>query len=280
VLAIQSGEPGPVAQCVAGIDIAIWDLRARRAGKPLWLYLGGATSEISVYASGINPEHPETMAEMKQSEGYRAFKLKVGFGEERDLSNLTAMRAAVGQSSKLMVDANQAWSVETAIRMARCMDQYDLKWIEEPLRADRPFIEWDHLARSSSIPLAAGENFATEAAFEAAIAARALCVIQPDLAKWGGISGCLPIARKIIASGLEYCPHFLGGGVGLLASAHVLAAAGGDGMLEIDSNPNPLRTLTCRPLNTIREGRATLSELPGIGVEPDLNELRAFAVRV
>jgi D-galactarolactone cycloisomerase len=82
------------------------------------------------------------------------------------------------------------------------------------------------------------------------------------------------VARAIRATGLRYCPHYLGGGIGLLASAHLLAAVGGDGILEIDANPNPLRTETCGPLTAIREGRARLTDAPGLGFEPDLARLR------
>src|SRR5207248_10481105 len=127
----------------------------------------------------------------------------------------------------------------------------------------------------SRAPLAAGENIAGAAAFDALFAARAVTVVQPDIAKWGGISGSLPVIRHIHDTGLRYCPHYLGAGIGLLHSAHVLAASGGDGLLEVDSNDNPLRTLLCGGLNRIEDGIARLGEQPGIGVEPDLAALRA-----
>jgi L-alanine-DL-glutamate epimerase-like enolase superfamily enzyme len=118
-----------------------------------------------------------------------------------------------------------------------------------------------------------------DAAFAAALDEGVLDVVQPDLAKWGGLSACLPLARRIRAAGKRYCPHYLGGGIGLLASAHLLAAVGGDGMLEIDANPNPLRSLLCGPLEAVDAGRVSLPEAPGLGVEPDLAALAAFAVR-
>lgn len=275
VLAIQSGEPGPVAQCIAGIDIALWDLAARRAGVPLWRLLGGAGPEVAVYASGLNPDAPGEVAAERRAEGYTAFKLKVGFGAERDLANLRALRAELGDGARIMVDANQAWSLEEASRMAPRLGEYAPDWLEEPLRADTAWTQWKALAAASPVPLAAGENIAGHAAFDEALAARALRVVQPDIAKWGGFTGCLPVARRILAAGARFCPHYLGGGVGLLASAHLLAAAGGDGMLEVDANPNPLRTELCGPLGQVRAGRAALGEAPGLGIEPDLRALRA-----
>ena len=277
VLAIQSAEPGPVAQCIAGIDIALWDLNARRQKQPLWKLLGGKSPKVPVYASGLNPTNPEKPAEQKLAEGYRAFKLKVGFGRERDLANLKALRAVVGELP-LMVDANQAWDLDTAIEMAEAFAPFNLGWLEEPLRADRPWSEWQQLASRTATGLAAGENLAAFPAFERALESHALAVVQPDLAKWGGLSGCLPVAKKILGHGMRFCPHYLGGGIGLLASAHLLAAAGGDGMLEVDANPNPLRTLACGPLGRVVDGAAVLGEAPGLGVAPDLDALRKYGV--
>jgi L-alanine-DL-glutamate epimerase-like enolase superfamily enzyme len=276
VLAIQAGEPGPIAQCIAGIDIALWDLAARRARAPLWRLLGGSNPEVGVYASGLNPDSPERLAEERRAEGHTAFKLKVGFGTKRDLGNLQALRAVLGDDASLMVDANQAWAPDEARRMAQRLGVFGLQWLEEPMRADSRPEEWRALAAASPVPLAAGENFAGHAAFHDALAAGAFGVLQPDMAKWGGFSGCVPVARKILAAGARFCPHYLGGGVGLLASAHLLAAVGGGGLLEIDANPNPLRSECCGPLARVTAGRARLDEAPGLGIEPDPGALRAL----
>lgn len=278
ILALQSGEPGPFAQAIAGVDIALWDLYARRAGEPLWRALGGTASSVRVYASGLNPDDPARLAAAKRNDGYTAFKLKVGFGRERDLGNVRALRDALGSACELMVDANQAWTLDAAVDMARRLEGCDLGWLEEPLRADRPWSEWRMLRTSTAIPLAAGENMAGDSAFDAAIAADALAVIQPDIAKWGGFSKNLPLARRVHAAGRRLCPHYLGGGIGLLASAHFLAAAGGDGLLEVDANPNALRSSMCGPLESIAGGRALLTDTPGLGGEPDLAFLARYAV--
>ena len=265
VLAIQSGEPGPLAQSIAGVDIALWDLAARRAGEPLWRMLGGTSPRIRVYASGLNPDGPEKLAASRRDEGYAAFKLKIGFGADRDLANLRALRATLGADAELMVDANQAWSLQDAVDFVPRLGEFNLRWLEEPLRADTPWNDWHVLARHTAIPLAGGENLGSDDAFDTALHEKALDVVQPDMAKWGGFSGCLPVARRILEAGLRYCPHYLGGGIGLVASAHLLAAVGGDGLLEIDANPNPLRALTCGPLNRVERGTATLDDSPGLG---------------
>lgn len=266
VLAIQCGEAGPFAQAIAGVDIALWDLLARKQKTPLWKLLGGTSPTIRVYASGLNPTSPELLAQQKHSEGYRAFKLKIGFGAKRDIANLEALRKELGDDVDLMVDANQGWSLDEALATALQLEKFALTWLEEPLRADRPWEEWRRVKAACRMPLAAGENIYGADGFDRALASQTLSFVQPDMAKWGGFSGCRPVADMIAAKGATYCPHYLGGGVGLLASAHLLASAGGEGRLEIDANDNPLRTLLCGPLNEIREGRATLSDRPGLGI--------------
>ena len=276
-LALQAGEPGPIAQVIAGIDIALWDLAARQAGLPLWRLLGGSRNRIPAYASGINPDRAVEQAEEAKAAGFRAFKLKVGFGREIDLANLEALRARLGPDAPIAVDANQAWDLDEAIEISQALARYAPLWLEEPLAADSRVEDWQRLAAASPIPLAAGENLRGVTAFVAASASGALAVVQPDLAKWGGISGCLPLARRIVGAGLRYCPHFLGGGIGLLASAHLLAAAGGDGLLEIDSNANPLREGLAAPFPPLEDGHFVLSDQPGLGVAPG-PEVERFAI--
>lgn len=279
VLALQCGEPGPFAQCTAGIDIALWDLAAQAADQPLWHMLGGHSPAFAVYASGLHPNDAPERAAACQAAGHRAFKLKLGFGPERDLGSLDALRTALGPAATLMADVNQGWTLAEALDMAPALDRFGLDWLEEPLRADRPWSEWQALAARASTRLAAGENIAGETGFQAAIASGAVGVVQPDVGKWGGFTGTLPVAQRILSAGLRYCPHWLGGGIGLLASAHLLAAVGGDGMLEIDANPNKLRTALAGPLNQVSDGRAVLTEAPGLGTSPDLDALQPYRVR-
>lgn len=278
ILAIQCGEPGPLAQVLAGIDQALWDLAARHAGLPLWRLLGGHNPTISAYASGLGPSGATEAALAHQARGYRAFKLKVGFNAQDDSDNLRALRLALGDDARLMVDANQGWSRDEALRACPRLAESGLDWIEEPLRADAPEAHWREVAAATTVALAAGENIMGIERFEQAIASGSLGVLQPDVAKWGGISQCLPVAQMALAAGLRYCPHYLGGGVGLAMSAHLLAAAGGNGMLEVDSNPNPLRDLLWPALAGLRDGRVTLGEEAGVGPPPELAALEEFSV--
>lgn len=269
-IALQCGEPGPIAQILAGIDAALWDLGARRAGKPLALHLGAtALKPLAAYASGINPSAPERVVERTRQLGYNAFKLKLGFAE--DARNLVTLEAMLGDDETLLVDLNQAWEPDEALELLPALARRRIGWIEEPMPADQPAEAVRALQARSIVPLAGGENLCGEAAFTAMIEHRALGVLQPDLAKWGGSSGCRRVAIAALQAGLRYCPHYLGGGVGLLHSAALLNAVGGDGLLEIDANPNPLRDGLV-PIPTLdNNGRLTLFDAPGIGCEPELD---------
>lgn len=277
VLALQSGEEGPVSQLIAGADMALWDLVGRRSNLPLWELFGG-TATVPVYASGLNPVEPEKLAARKRDEGYRAFKLKVGFGLDRDLVNLATLRKLLGADVPLMVDANQAWDVETAISAAQQMARFDLAWLEEPIPADAPPSDWTRIAEASPIPLAGGENIRGLHNFSRAVEQNVLKVVQPDLGKWGGFSACIEIGRQARTQGKMFCPHWLGGGIGLIASMHLKAAVGGDGYVEVDANDNPLRDLLGRPLPAPSQGLVELSRRPGLGVDPDLLSLSPFRV--
>jgi L-alanine-DL-glutamate epimerase-like enolase superfamily enzyme len=275
VLALQSGEPGPFAQAIAGIDLAIWDLFARRQHKPLWRLLGGNGPTIKVYASGINPTGARETAEAALARGHRALKLKIGFEPAADRANLVALRDLVG-NGVLAADVNQGWSLERALQLAPQLAEFNLAWLEEPIRADRPWSEWKTLRNAVTVPLAAGENMASRASFDQAVGDDVLRVVQPDIAKWGGLSLCGPIARDILTADKIFCPHYLGGGIGLLASAHLLAGVGGSGLLEVDANDNPLRDRFAGPVADLRDGAVTLSEEPGIGPAPDLAAIARY----
>ncbi|MEP7064310.1 MAG: mandelate racemase/muconate lactonizing enzyme family protein [Betaproteobacteria bacterium] len=276
-MVIQCGEPGPFAQVAGAIDQAMWDMAARRAGVPLWKHLGGARDHVNAYASGLGPDRVVDVALAKRAQGFRAFKLKVGFGAERDRRNLADLRAALGAAATIMVDANQAWDPSQAPARIAELAPFGPLWVEEPMLADESAQAWRTLAAASVVPLAAGENIRGRAAFDAALDGGWLRFVQPDVGKWGGISGCREVAAHAASRDVTLCPHWLGGGVGLAASLHLVAATGSAASYaEVDANPNPLREEVLEV--ALADGAAVLGSAPGIGVEPDLRRLRAYLV--
>ena len=277
VLAIQSGEYGPIAAVVAAADQALWDLAARRRGVPLRRLLdAGARDRIPAYASGLNPDDGPEMACRARAAGHRNFKLKVGFGEETDRGNVEAIRRSMGAGERLFVDANQRWDLETAERAAGWLADADVGWLEEPIPADRPDAEWHRLRTAMRLPLAGGENLTDHGLIDRALGW--LDIMQPDVGKWGGVSDNAAIGRRALARGRIYCPHWLAGGLGLLHSANILAAVGGDGLLELDVNANPLRDAVIGGALKVENGHVRLPDGPGLGVEIDPEAMASWRV--
>ena len=278
ILGLQTGEQGPLAQCIAGLEIALSDIEGKQKNLPLWKMFGGVKDTVPVYASGINPTNPEIIVADALASGYRAFKLKIGFGDVCDHENLTTLRKLLGFECDLMADANQAWQVNEIEQKLALLEPFRLKWLEEPIAADRPLSEWQSVKDHATMAIAAGENIQGQHNYDIVLSNDILGVVQPDLAKWGGMSKTINLARLIMASGKLYCPHYLGGGIGLVASAHALAAVGGDGMLEVDINPNPLRSELVGDMLEKTPGFATLGTGAGLGYEPDMAKIADFRV--
>ncbi len=277
VLAIQSGEYGPVAAIVAAADQALWDLAARRRGVPLRCLLAAdARDRVPAYASGLNPDDGPEMAVRARQRGFRNFKLKVGFGDSTDRGNVAAIRRDMQEGERLFVDANQRWDLETAAAAAGWLADEGVGWLEEPMRADTPDADWRRLRAAMRLPLAGGENLTDHDLIDRALGW--LDIMQPDVGKWGGVSDNTAIARRTLAAGRIYCPHWLAGGLGLLHSANILAAVGGDGLLEMDVNPNPLRDAVTGGALQVADGHVHLPDGPGLGIEVDLQAMAGWSV--
>ena len=275
VLAVQAAEPGPISAVLAATNQALWDLAARRQALPLRRALNeNAAETVPVYASGLNPTDSVEVAVRAREAGHRAFKAKIGFGDDVDRRNLHGLRLTMKEGERLFVDANQRWSLGEALAQITMLEAMEVDWWEEPMLAEASANDWRVLRDSTLLPLAGGENLRDMDAFRTAFSY--LAFVQPDLGKWGGIDGCLAIARSALKHNCTYCPHWLSGGVGLMHSAHLLAAAGGDGLLEVDANPNPLRTCIVDPATGIFEGKLHMIDAPGIGIESPIDDLSEF----
>jgi L-alanine-DL-glutamate epimerase-like enolase superfamily enzyme len=210
--------------------------------------------------------------------GFRAFKAKVAFGTETDIAVVSGLARDLRPGERLMVDANQGWDMPEARRAVPRLGAYGLGFIEEPIPADRPAAEWAELAMLSPVPLAGGENVMGYENFAGLINNGHHGVVQPDLLKWGGVTGAFAIGRRAVAAGRSYCPHWLGSGLGLLAAAQVLAAVGGPGLLEHDVMENPLREALAQPFPRVKDGRFPLPDTSGLGVEPDVSAAAPWLV--
>ncbi len=216
------------------------------AGRKLCALFGVQGNSVKAYASGIHPKEASERVQVAHDHGFTSFKVKVGFGAEIDKAGLVSARDIIGDRHQLMIDANQAWrSPQEAAENINALSRFDLSWIEEPLRANVAGTDWQTLRGMIDVPLAAGENLPTLDAVDAYWQKSLFSFMQPDIGKIGGFTGLLRIFgnRDTDESSTQrvYCPHWLGGMVGLAASAHLLTVVGDAGLLEVDVNENPIR---------------------------------------
>lgn len=207
------GRSGVATQALAALDIALYDLKAKRAGLPLAKFLGSHRDSVRTYnTSGgflnASIEEVKERAARSIAEGIGGIKIKVGLPDSaQDLRRVAAVREHIGPDVPLMVDANQQWDRSTALRMGRKLEEFDLTWIEEPLDA---YDAEGHAALAAALdtPIATGEMLASVGEHERLIATRACDIIQPDAPRIGGITSFLRLATLADQAGLDLAPHF------------------------------------------------------------------------
>jgi L-alanine-DL-glutamate epimerase-like enolase superfamily enzyme len=250
---------------LAAVDTALWDLRCRRDGVPLWVAVGGARDRVPVYDTEggwlhLAGDELVASAVASQRRGMRGVKLKVGKPTAaEDAARLRAVRDAVGDGFDVMVDANQSFTGAEARRRAAAFADLDLAWFEEPLPAE-DVAGHERLARATSIPIAVGESMYSVGHF-AEYAVRGACgIVQADVARVGGITPWLKVAHLAEAHGLAVCPHFL-------MELHVSLAAGVANGRYVEHIPQ-LRAVTTAELPIV-DGFAMAPAAPGLGIAWD-----------
>ncbi|QII08300.1 mandelate racemase/muconate lactonizing enzyme family protein [Rhodococcoides fascians A25f] len=255
------GRSGVATQAIAAIDIALWDLKAKRAGLPLAKLIGSARDSVQTYnTSGgfLHTPIEEVMenAAISLANGIGGIKLKVGQPDWRtDIARVTAVREFLGDDVPLMVDANQQWDRPTAQRMGRILEQFDLVWIEEPLDA---YDAEGHaqLARSLDTSIATGEMLASVGEHVRLIETGAVDILQPDAPRIGGITQFLKLATLAEHHNLQLAPHFA-----MEIHLHLAAVYPLQTWVEHFDWLDPLFD---EHLET-RDGRMHLSARPGLG---------------
>jgi D-galactarolactone cycloisomerase len=278
---LDYGQKGTMVAAISALDIAFWDLKARAAGVPVYRLLGGAEVEsIPCYATGFYFTDGDldakfaAEAERYLADGFGAVKMKVGLGVERDAGLVGHVRRAIGDKTRLMIDANHAYTATEAIALGRRVEQYDIGWFEEPV-SPLDLCSYVEVKRKLRIPIAGGEAEYTRFGFEPLLRHRAVDYAQPDLCACGGISEGMKIATLASIYGVHVTPHAWGSAVGLAAALHFYAVLPGpparvppaDKLLEYDRTENPFRTaLVAEPIRFDR-GRLFVPQGPGLGIE-------------
>lgn len=266
---------------LSGIDMALWDIRGKACGWPLYRLLGGASRPVPAYAGGLSLsfQEPAQLVEEAQAlvrSGYRALKLRGGDTVARDLQRARAVRAALGDDITLMFDACTMYGWPEAAQVAPRLAELGIAWLEEPF-PPHELGAYRRLARHTPLPLAAGENHFLRHDFQTLLAEGLIAYAQPDVSKCGGITELLRIAALASAHGVPVCPHSATTSLNFATSIHLLAALDNPGWFEADASPvNPFRNELCSEAWQLDEqGCVRPLDKPGIGVEVDEAMVRA-----
>ncbi|GAA2107043.1 mandelate racemase/muconate lactonizing enzyme family protein [Microlunatus panaciterrae] len=262
----EAGGGGVTSIAIGGLDLALWDLQARAAGRSVTSLIGRQHQAVTVYGSGVNLHYEldelTDQAHRWVAAGYPGVKMKVGSPDlSRDVERVAAVRRIIGPGRKLMIDANQRWDLPSATRAMAALEPFDLHWIEEPFRADdtAAYIAFRQRTR---VPIAAGENVHHVYRFRDLITAGAIDVVQPNIIRVGGITPFLRIAQLARGFSLQLAPHLLTD-----LSAQLAAVLPERVWVEeVEDTSFATLGLVTEPTPVIRSGeQLIIDERPGLG---------------
>src|SRR6476661_3990031 len=277
-----SRRSGMVMEAIAGIDIAVWDVKAQALGIPVYQALGATRNVVRGYASGGWAPGDEAEAELGgyAAKGFGAVKMRVvgrdGFSIENCVRRVRAARRGIGPHVELMIDAHGSLEVAVAIKLARALEEYDIAWFEEPVTPD------DHagqaeVRRATTIPIASGEREFTRFDFQDLLDRRALDIAQPDVARAGGMTEIRRIAALTSAHGVRLAPHAWGSGVLFAASLHVAMSAANCHILEVTQGYMPMMwELFNEPFDISPNGMVHAPDQAGLGFTLRADALERF----
>jgi L-alanine-DL-glutamate epimerase-like enolase superfamily enzyme len=275
------GRRGLTTRAISGIDIALWDLRAKVARMPLYKMLGGYRNRMPTYVAGGYYEEGKGLKELQQEMldsvelGARAVKMKIGAVPIReDVERVKAVREAIGPDVSLLVDANCAYRSYEAIQIAKRMEEYDIYWFEEPVAPD-DYEGHKRLAQMTSIPIATGENEYTRYGFRDLIATGAVPILNADAKVLGGVTEFMKVAAYAQAHDLRIAPH---GSQDI--HIHLVSAISNGLILEYyrDSTDPMHGKILKETLRLNDDGTVSPTESPGIGVDPNYEFLEQYRV--
>ena len=267
------GRTGPVLYALSAMDIALWDIAAKRAGLPLFRLLGGEAKPLTKYASlmryGGDPEALARNCRHAMTCGYSWIKL-----HENTVPAFLAAREAVAAETRIMLDVNCPWSVDEARAVAREIYEHDFHWLEEPVWPPEDFTGIAEV-RAEGVAIAAGENVSTFHDFQRLFEARAVDFVQPSVIKIGGISAMLRVFALAQAYSVRVVPHCFYWGPGYLATAHLAAAL-------VRETPVETAFITmeavANPVFDPFSASLVLPNTPGLGFEPDMGVMERYTV--
>jgi L-rhamnonate dehydratase len=278
------GRRGLAIHTISGIDIALWDILGKVAGQPVYRLLGGARRRsVDVYASDLARDTPEeeiARAQELVAQGYKAVKFgwgTLGGDTDGDIARFARLRQALGPDIDIMVDMGLPVPLQDAVKLGTALAEHRVFFLEEPLSPD-DFEGWRRLVAASPTPIATGEKEGTRFGFRDLMERGGLRIIQPDVARAGGLSECMRIAALAEIRGVQVIPHCWSSDILVAATLHFIATLSDCPYLEYNVMDQPLRTdLAVDPIMPV-DGRVPVPEKPGLGIELREDTIARFRV--
>ncbi len=283
---------GILVASISAIDLALWDIKGKFLGQPVSVLLGGRHRErVLPYATGLYFSEGEGLANRLACEateyvkqGFKAIKMKVGLTIEQDLANVRAVRAAIGDNIKLMVDANHAYSLREATELARKIEKYDIGWFEEPVSPEF-YHHYKALRGKTTIPISGGECEYLRYGHHQLLKNESVDILQVDICSAGGLTEAKRIAALASTYGVEIIPHTWGTGIAFHAALHFISNLepvpgrlyNPDFYIEYDRTSNGIRERLTIPSIEMKEGYIEVPTAPGLGIEVDEGALAFYS---
>lgn len=264
------GRMGAAVSALGGIDVALWDLKSKLAGKPLRHLLSPqARDDCAVYASGLLWQDIASLqqeASKHLEDGFRRMKMRIARSDDYDAAAIRAVRKTIGPANDIMVDAVMRYDLATAQRLMPVFAENKVFWLEEPFSPEDK-ASFAKLKSLADVPIACGENEFGTHGFAPWIDGRLVDIVQPDVSRCGGITPALKVAGSARNAGLSVAPHTWNDAVAIIANAQLVAAIPNGITVEMDRTENPFITDLLQTPIRVRDGKLQLSDQPGLGIE-------------
>ncbi len=287
----DQGQRGPIHTALSGIDIALWDIAGKYFDAPIYQLMGGAyRMEIPAYATGgfrqEGCDHQQSCIEemvARVEEGFKAVKIKIGFGVKNDIETIKALRQALGGDIEIMIDANHGYDTIDAIKIGCAVEQFNIEWFEEPVIPEA-LDAYQMIRARQPLPIAAGETWHGRYAIQTALEKNSVDILQPDVCGVGGLSEARKIITLCEVNHVRLVPHVWGTAVALAAGLHFHAIIPPmpichneySPKLEFDRTYNPFRqSIVTKPIEH-KNGVVPVPNGPGLGIEINKSMLKEF----
>ena len=282
---------GVLVASMSAIDIAIWDIKGKLLNQSVGSLLGGVQRKYVVpYATGMYFTEKDNLtkdfeveAKLYLEKGFKAIKMKVGLGIEKDVNNVKHLRSIIGYDIKLMIDSNHAYTYTEALELSKKLEKYEISWFEEPVSPEF-YEQYAELRQKTTIPIAGGECEYLRFGFHQLLKNKSVDIIQPDICACGGLTEAKRIASLASTYGVDIVPHTWGSSIGIHVALHFISNLESlpgrmfspDFLLEFDQTENALREQLTFPKLEMKMEKIQVPSSPGLGLEVNEDELHKF----